>query len=198
MPSEHSIMRRDMMLLGAALSALSLGLPHVPPAAAAGVTTVFVAGASGSTGRRVVRELRKRGLTVRAGVRDVEKARANGLALDDNVVLVTADVTQPECEALLQRCSRWHCMHALPCSMRAAQSNLCSVMSCVEQDTGICNRQRTGEYLIVDSLQQHLLHVSLPHPCSLSVQAVISAIGYNGGADKSGYEAIDNKARGSL
>ena len=33
------------------------------------IMQVFVAGASGSTGRKVVRELRKRGFTVRAGVR---------------------------------------------------------------------------------------------------------------------------------
>ena len=121
------------MLWGAAFSVLSLGLPHVSPASAAGVTTVFVAGASGNTGRRVVRELRNRGLTVRAGVRDVEKARATGLALDDKVVLVAADVTQAECEppALLllwaHACMQCHCTVAAAQAERFPQT--CRVLN---------------------------------------------------------------------
>ena len=56
------------MLLGMGLGALSLQLTGSLPAQAA-VTKVFVAGASGATGRRVVQELRRKGLSVRAGVR---------------------------------------------------------------------------------------------------------------------------------
>ncbi|EIE27205.1 NAD(P)-binding protein [Coccomyxa subellipsoidea C-169] len=48
---------------------------------------VFVAGASGATGRRVVQELRKKGFKVRAGVRDAEKARSSGLQVDNKVEL---------------------------------------------------------------------------------------------------------------
>ena len=104
-----------MLLLGAAATAL--WVPFGSPAAAADGTTVFVAGASGSTGRRVVRELRRKGLKVRAGVRDVEKARADGLALDEGVELVTADVTRPECACRINACScsRGACTHAAYC-----------------------------------------------------------------------------------
>jgi len=78
-------------------------LIHVPAAAAAGggsVSTVFVAGATGQTGRRVVEQLRRKGINVRAGVRDVKKAQSLGLAVPGgsstgSVTLVEFDVTAP-------------------------------------------------------------------------------------------------------
>ncbi|MGA9377237.1 MAG: SDR family oxidoreductase [Phormidium sp.] len=53
----------------------------------------FVAGATGETGRRIVQELVKRQIPVRALVRDLEKAK--GL-LPDEVELVVGNVLQPE------------------------------------------------------------------------------------------------------
>lgn len=38
---------------------------------------VFVAGATGKTGKRIVEQLLSRGFAVKAGVRDVEKAKAS-------------------------------------------------------------------------------------------------------------------------
>ncbi|KAK9153280.1 hypothetical protein Sjap_000760 [Stephania japonica] len=54
---------------------------------------VFVAGATGGTGRRVVEKLLESGFAVKAGVRDVEKARAS---FDENPCLeiVRAEVTE--------------------------------------------------------------------------------------------------------
>ncbi|KAK9819986.1 hypothetical protein WJX72_004808 [[Myrmecia] bisecta] len=86
-----ALSRRGSLLgLGAALVLPTL----LSDPAWAGVTTVFVAGASGATGKRVVKELRNQGLKVRAGVRDIAKAEAAGLALDSQVKLVEADVTK--------------------------------------------------------------------------------------------------------
>jgi uncharacterized protein YbjT (DUF2867 family) len=53
---------------------------------------VFVAGATGQTGRRIVQELVRREIPVRSMVRDLEKARK---ILPDGVELVTGDVLQP-------------------------------------------------------------------------------------------------------
>ncbi len=50
----------------------------------------FVAGATGETGRRIVQELRARDISVRALVRDIQKAKT---ILPDGVELVEADVT---------------------------------------------------------------------------------------------------------
>ncbi|CAM6026908.1 unnamed protein product [Sphagnum balticum] len=55
--------------------------------------TVFVAGATGSTGKRIVKELLSKGFQVRAGVRDLQKAKA-ALPSSDNLEFVLADVTQ--------------------------------------------------------------------------------------------------------
>lgn len=54
---------------------------------------VFVAGATGETGRRIVQELIARNIPVRALVRDPEKAKA---ILSPDVELVVGDVLQPE------------------------------------------------------------------------------------------------------
>lgn len=53
----------------------------------------FVAGASGETGQRIVKELVRRGIPVRALVRDLDKARQ---ILPPEVELVVGDVLQPE------------------------------------------------------------------------------------------------------
>ena len=53
----------------------------------------FVAGATGETGRRIVQELVKRNIPVRALVRDLEKARA---ILPESAELVVGDVLQPD------------------------------------------------------------------------------------------------------
>ena len=53
----------------------------------------LVAGAAGQTGRRIVQELVKRGVPVRALVRDVEAARS---LLPPEVELVVGDVLQPD------------------------------------------------------------------------------------------------------
>ncbi|KXZ53376.1 hypothetical protein GPECTOR_7g1272 [Gonium pectorale] len=55
---------------------------------------VFVAGATGKTGRRVVQQLRAAGFAVRAGVRTRSKALELGLAADPGVTVVEADVTK--------------------------------------------------------------------------------------------------------
>ena len=84
------------------VSLVALPLASVPaPAAAtqllyslaAAPTKVFVAGATGQTGRRVVAQLRTAGLAVRAGARDVKKAQSLGLGLA-GAELVHADVTE--------------------------------------------------------------------------------------------------------
>ncbi|KAK3233016.1 hypothetical protein CYMTET_56660 [Cymbomonas tetramitiformis] len=67
-----------------------------------GASKVFVAGATGQTGRRVVLELRRRQVAVRAGVRDVKKAQSLGLAVSTPgtsagpVELVKFDVTSDQ------------------------------------------------------------------------------------------------------
>jgi uncharacterized protein YbjT (DUF2867 family) len=53
----------------------------------------FVAGATGETGRRIVQELVSRNISVRALVRDQEKAQA---VLPSQVELVVGDVSSPE------------------------------------------------------------------------------------------------------
>ncbi|XP_062228839.1 uncharacterized protein At2g34460, chloroplastic isoform X2 [Phragmites australis] len=56
-------------------------------------TTVFVAGSTGRTGKRVVEKLLARGLGVVAGTTDVGRARGS-LPQDPNLQLVRADVTE--------------------------------------------------------------------------------------------------------
>ena len=52
------------------------------------IKIVFVAGATGQTGKRMVKELLKQGYEVRAGVRDIAKAK-DALPKDDNLELVS-------------------------------------------------------------------------------------------------------------
>uniref|UniRef100_A0ACD5WWM1 Uncharacterized protein n=1 Tax=Avena sativa TaxID=4498 RepID=A0ACD5WWM1_AVESA len=56
-------------------------------------TTVFVAGSTGKTGKRVVEKLLERGFGVVAGTTDVGRARGS-LPQDPNLQLVRADVTE--------------------------------------------------------------------------------------------------------
>jgi uncharacterized protein YbjT (DUF2867 family) len=50
--------------------------------------TVFVAGATGGTGKRIVKELLSKGFQVRAGVHDLQKAKA-ALPSSDNLEFVS-------------------------------------------------------------------------------------------------------------
>ncbi|XP_010540559.1 PREDICTED: uncharacterized protein At2g34460, chloroplastic isoform X1 [Tarenaya hassleriana] len=54
---------------------------------------VFVAGATGKTGQRIVEQLLSRGFHVKAGVRDVEKAKTS-FKDDPSLQIVKADVTE--------------------------------------------------------------------------------------------------------
>ncbi|KAJ7547878.1 hypothetical protein O6H91_08G107900 [Diphasiastrum complanatum] len=55
--------------------------------------TIFVAGANGNTGKRIVKELLSKGFKVRAGVLDIDRAR-NSIPKNDDVEFVLADVTE--------------------------------------------------------------------------------------------------------
>ncbi|KAI8476043.1 MAG: hypothetical protein J3K34DRAFT_477309 [Monoraphidium minutum] len=71
------------------------GAAEAAAPAAPAITKVFVVGATGQTGRRVVQELRAAGFQVRAGVRDLKKAQALGFALDpEGIELVQLDVVK--------------------------------------------------------------------------------------------------------
>lgn len=54
---------------------------------------VFVAGATGQTGKRIVEQLLSRGFAVKAGVRDVDKAKTS-FRQDPSLHFVKADVTE--------------------------------------------------------------------------------------------------------
>ncbi|CAN1150296.1 Uncharacterized protein At2g34460, chloroplastic [Linum perenne] len=56
--------------------------------------TVFVAGATGSTGKRIVEQLLSKGFAVKAGVRDVEKAKSSLSKDNPSLQFVKADVTE--------------------------------------------------------------------------------------------------------
>ncbi|NEP16639.1 MAG: SDR family oxidoreductase [Leptolyngbya sp. SIO4C1] len=68
---------------------------------------VLVAGATGQTGRQVVEQLVARGESVRALVRDIEKAKSS---LPTNLEIVTGDVLEPETlQAALLGCNAVIC-----------------------------------------------------------------------------------------
>ncbi|KAL3146614.1 hypothetical protein ABBQ32_000846 [Trebouxia sp. C0010 RCD-2024] len=75
--------------------------------------TVFVAGATGNTGKRVVQQLSGKGIKVLAGTRDPKKAE--GLGWGDTVKLVTADVTSDATE--------------LAAAMKGADAVICAIGS---------------------------------------------------------------------
>lgn len=56
--------------------------------------TVFVAGATGNTGKRIVTQLLSKGFNVRAGVRDVDSAKNNFPSNDTKLQIVKTDVTE--------------------------------------------------------------------------------------------------------
>lgn len=56
--------------------------------------TVFVAGATGATGKRIVDQLLAKGFAVKAGVRDVDRARAAFPQNNPALQIVKADVTE--------------------------------------------------------------------------------------------------------
>lgn len=70
----------------------SSGSSSPTPSDGNSIKIVFVAGATGQTGKRIVKELLLQGYEVRAGVRDIAKAK-DALPKDDNLELILADVT---------------------------------------------------------------------------------------------------------
>ncbi|KAH6790230.1 Rossmann-fold superfamily protein [Perilla frutescens var. frutescens] len=56
--------------------------------------TIFVAGATGSTGKRIVEQLLAKGFAVKAGVRDLEKAKSTFPGNNPDLQIVKADVTE--------------------------------------------------------------------------------------------------------
>ncbi|XP_011011533.1 PREDICTED: uncharacterized protein At2g34460, chloroplastic [Populus euphratica] len=55
---------------------------------------IFVAGATGSTGKRIVEQLLAKGFEVKAGVRDLDKAKTTFSEHNPSLQIVTADVTE--------------------------------------------------------------------------------------------------------
>lgn len=55
---------------------------------------IFVAGATGNTGKRIVEQLLAKGFAVKAGVRDVDKAKATFSANNQDLQIIKADVTE--------------------------------------------------------------------------------------------------------
>ncbi|KAE8704515.1 Mini-chromosome maintenance protein MCM3 isoform 1 [Hibiscus syriacus] len=55
---------------------------------------IFVAGATGNTGKRVVEQLLSKGFSVKAGVRDLEKAKTSLSTDKSSLQIVQADVTE--------------------------------------------------------------------------------------------------------
>ncbi|XP_057764208.1 uncharacterized protein At2g34460, chloroplastic [Salvia miltiorrhiza] len=55
---------------------------------------IFVAGATGSTGKRIVEQLLAKGFAVKAGVRDLEKAKSAFPGNNPDLQIVKADVTE--------------------------------------------------------------------------------------------------------
>ncbi|KAG2446883.1 hypothetical protein HYH02_008039 [Chlamydomonas schloesseri] len=87
--------RRGLLLglAGLAATTCAWGL-DLEAWAAEGITTVFVAGSTGNTGRRVVQQLRQAGFKVRAGARSPAKALSLGFGADAGIEVVEADVTK--------------------------------------------------------------------------------------------------------
>ncbi|XP_059665110.1 uncharacterized protein At2g34460, chloroplastic [Cornus florida] len=55
---------------------------------------IFVAGATGSTGKRIVQQLLAKGFAVKAGVRDIDKAKTSFSINNPDLQFVKADVTE--------------------------------------------------------------------------------------------------------
>lgn len=59
-----------------------------------GKKKIFVAGATGSTGKRIVEQLLDRGFAVKAGIRDIDKAKTTFSGNNPDLQFVKADVTE--------------------------------------------------------------------------------------------------------
>ena len=146
-------------------------------------------------------------------MQDVSKAKAGGVQLDDKVELVEADVTQsaeyvgPPFAPLTCCCLVWGgapCRKGLmapcaACALLAAAWIRRLSLECLMRAV-----PATGSLVIFCSL--HVFCKRLPikvlsSACSSlaaamgNADAVISAIGYGGGGDASGYKAVDNEVR---
>ncbi|CAO2183140.1 unnamed protein product [Urochloa humidicola] len=88
----HPAAARKLLLRCRAESTMDVASASSPDAERK-VTTVFVAGSTGRTGKRVVEKLLAKGFGVVAGTTDVGRARGN-LPQDPNLQLVRADVTE--------------------------------------------------------------------------------------------------------
>jgi len=98
-------------LLSTLVAQLDLGITPAVAASLSGPTDgpVLVVGATGNTGRRVVAQLRAKGVAVRAGSRDPKKASALGLAAS-GADLVQLDVLdKASIEAAMQGCTAVIC-----------------------------------------------------------------------------------------
>ena len=98
-------------LLSTLVAQLDLGITPAVAASLSGPTDgpVLVVGATGATGRRVVAQLRAKGVAVRAGSRDPKKASALGLAAS-GADLVQLDVlNKASIEAAMQGCTAVIC-----------------------------------------------------------------------------------------
>ncbi|CAK9133946.1 unnamed protein product [Ilex paraguariensis] len=61
---------------------------------ASGKKKIFVAGATGNTGKRIVEQLLAKGFAVKAGVRDIDKAKTTFSGNNPDLEIVKADVTE--------------------------------------------------------------------------------------------------------
>jgi uncharacterized protein YbjT (DUF2867 family) len=127
------------VLLAAGASLLSV-VGATDAQAVEGITTVFVAGASGATGQRTVTELAKRGLTVRAGVRKGEKAGAAPWSQNSNVELVETDLTKDT--------------QSLVASIKDAQAVICTVGSSGFNPKAYEEVDKKGVIKLVDAAKQ--------------------------------------------
>ena len=92
------------------------------------IKTVLVVGATGATGSRVVQQLAERGLEVRAGTRDVDKAEASGVR-----GAVKADVLDPrrapsmcQCDAALHPTLQFGGLIAAPRACAVLSTKQCA------------------------------------------------------------------------
>ena len=125
MPSE--LVGRRAALSAALISSLALELGVMPAVAASlsGPTDgpVLVVGATGNTGRRVVAQLRAKGVAVRAGSRDTKKASSLGLAAA-GAELVQLDVLdKASIEAAMQGCTAVICATGFTPSLNFKKDN---------------------------------------------------------------------------
>ncbi|XP_066326961.1 uncharacterized protein At2g34460, chloroplastic-like isoform X2 [Miscanthus floridulus] len=93
LPSAVPAAARKLFFRCRAASTMNEASASSPDAEEKKTTTVFVAGSTGRTGKRVVEKLLAKGFGVVAGTTDVSRARGS-LPQDPNLQLVRADVTE--------------------------------------------------------------------------------------------------------